>query len=77
VTYPSYPVDNSSTAAPTVEEGDAGSVNGVVEAVRAEVASLADLGQRPLAEHSERFQQVHGELQRALAEIDTTEPAAS
>lgn len=35
------------------------------------VSRLSSLSELPLAEHAEVFQSIHGELQDALAEIDT------
>jgi hypothetical protein len=46
-------------------------VNGPVEErVRQQVASLVGIENRPLAEHAQRYDEVHVELQAALTEID-------
>lgn len=54
---------DSSTAAATATEPALARID---EAVRA----LDDIAQRPLDEHPELYQQVHGRLQAELAEID-------
>ena len=53
---------------PAVSES---AVNGPVEErVRQQVASLSGIENRPLAEHAQRYDEVHAELQAALTEID-------
>ena len=42
----------------------------VDERVRSQLAQLEDIEHRPLAEHAERYDQVHAELQTALSDID-------
>jgi hypothetical protein len=42
--------------------------------VAARLDVLVDLGDRPLAEHAEVYQQLHADLQKALADIELTEP---
>jgi hypothetical protein len=43
----------------------------VDERVRSQLAAqLEDIEHRPLAEHAERYDQVHSELQTALSDID-------
>jgi hypothetical protein len=43
--------------------------------VRAKLDVLAQLADRPLADHAEIYQQLHAELQQALAEIEQGEAA--
>lgn len=38
--------------------------------VRAQAAALRGIQDRPVAEHAERYQQIHAGLQAALADID-------
>ncbi len=40
------------------------------ERVRRQVAALDGIDERPLAEHAERYDQVHAQLQAALTGID-------
>ncbi len=40
------------------------------ERVRSQLAQLEDIEHRPLAEHAERYDHVHAELQTALSDID-------
>jgi hypothetical protein len=42
------------------------------ERVRGQLAELDGIEERPLAEHAERYDRVHAELQAALTEIDGT-----
>lgn len=42
----------------------------VDERVRSQLVQLDDIEHRPLAEHAERYDQVHAELQSALSDID-------
>ncbi len=41
------------------------------ERIAQQIASLDALRELPLADHADAYQQVHTELQRALAEIDS------
>jgi hypothetical protein len=81
VTQPSESLDGPSKVIPSVVgEALVGQAlvgvpaDGAVADVRSHLGSLAELDQLPLAEHAEHFQQIHVELQRVLAEIDTAEP---
>ena len=42
----------------------------VIERIRTTAADVADLSDVPLADHVQRFEQVHSDLQAALTEID-------
>jgi len=42
----------------------------VDERVRRQLAQLEDIEHRPLAEHAERYDHLHAELQTALSDID-------
>jgi len=53
---------------PAVSESAAN--NPVEERVRQQVATLVGIENRPLAEHAQRYDEVHAELQAALTEID-------
>ncbi len=42
----------------------------VEDRVRGQLADLEAIDDRPLAEHAERYDQIHGQLQAALSDID-------
>ena len=42
----------------------------IEDRVRAQLADLEEIDDRPLSEHAERYDQIHEQLQAALSDID-------
>ena len=47
------------------------SADAAIERITQELAVLESIAERPLPEHADAYQQIHGALQQALADIDS------
>lgn len=68
--FADQPIGAAPKPGPQMAPVSSSAPDAIKERIAREVASLDDLREVPLAGHADAYQRVHGELQRALAEID-------